>query len=335
MVYTRKIKKEVCIMKTVLLTNEYTGRPLEIIREALPQGFEIVFPQSQTQNALEEAIAGADYLLAGGRLKITADVLENAKRLSMIQRSGVGLDSIDLDAVKKSGIPLYVNKGVNAQSVAEHTLLLILASLRRLTVIDRNTRSGIWKKQEQGVTTHELCGKTVGIVGMGSVAKTLVSLLAPFRVKILYSDIERADEEFEKAYGLEYVPFIDLLLNSDIISLNCALTPQTQWLLNTQQLWHAKTGVIIVNTARGGLINMPALYHALVNGQVGFAALDVHETEPLPENYPLASLENVILTPHIAGVTADSFAAMMQDAFRNIVCFDEGRLDEIEQYRYI
>lgn len=322
-------------MKYVLLTNQYNGTPLDIIKSVIPCGFEIVMLDKSGQDNLLKAVSTADYILAGGRLKITEEVLDNAPNLKMIQRSGVGLDSIDLDAVKAHGIPLYVNKGVNAQSVAEHTLMLILACLRRLPEIDANTKNGIWNKQGQGVKTAELCGKTVGIIGMGSVAKTLVSLLKPFNVQILYTDIQRVPESFEKDNGMSFVTLDELLGNSDIVTLNCALTDETKHLINAEAIGKMKRGAILVNTARGGIVDTLALADALRSGKLGFSGIDVHEEEPLPNDYILAKLGNVILTPHIAGVTADSFRAMMNAAFRNIEKFDKGDLADIEQYRYL
>lgn len=322
-------------MKKVLFTNQYKGIPLDIVKSVLPCGFEIVMLEEATQEKLMNAVSTADYILAGGRLKITEEVLDNATSLKMIQRSGVGLDSLDLDAIKAHKIPLYVNKGVNAQSVAEHTLLLMLACLRRLPEIDANTKKGVWNKQGQGVRTAELCGKTVGIIGMGSVAKTLVSLLKPFNVRILYSDIVRADVNFEKDNGMSFVTLDELLANSDIVALNCALTDETKHLINAKTIGKMKTGAIIVNTARGGIVDTAALAEALKSGKLGFAGIDVHEEEPLPNEYILAKLDNVILTPHIAGVTADSFRAMMSAAFRNIEKFDKGEFADIEQYRYL
>ena len=322
-------------MKTILLTNTYSGRPLEIIRGALPGGFELLLSPGGSPEELYALAPEADYILAGGRFAISEDFIGRAARLKMIQRSGVGLDSIDLDSLRRHGIPLYVNPGVNARSVAEHALLLMLASLRRLPQIDRNTKNGIWKKQEQGVCTSELSGKTVGLIGMGHIAKTLAGLLRPFNVRILYYDVSPADADFEKEYSLEFTDLDRLLKESDIISLHCALTEQTRGLINAAALDKTKPGVIIVNTARGGLIDTAALAAALGSGQVSFAALDVHEEEPLPADYKLLDYDNVILTPHIGGVTADSFGAMMRDAFRNIKCFDEGKLEEIKQYRYL
>lgn len=321
-------------MKTILFTNKYSGRPLEILEGELPEGFRAAFLPAQTQEALQNEIAGAEYLLAGGRLKITREALDQAGSLRMIQRSGVGLDALDLDAIREKGLPLYVNQGVNAESVAEHALLLILASLRRLPEIDRNTKNGIWKKQEQGVRTEELKGKTVGIVGMGHIARILAELLRPFGVKLLYWNRSRAEEDFEQRFGLRYVGLEELLESSDVVTLHCALAPETRHLIREETIVRMKPGAILVNTARGGLVDTAALAGALRNGQLSFAALDVHEQEPIPADYVLKELDNVILTPHVAGVTADSFRAMMHEAFRNIRCFEEGRLEEIEAYRY-
>ena len=321
-------------MKTILFTNKYSGRPLEILEGELPEGFRAAFLPAQTQEALQNEIAGAEYLLAGGRLKITREALDQAGSLRMIQRSGVGLDALDLDAIREKGLPLYVNQGVNAESVAEHALLLILASLRRLPEIDRNTKNGIWKKQEQGVRTAELKGKTVGIVGMGHIARILAELLRPFHVRLLYHSRSRADAAFERQTGLQWAELPALLANADVITLHCALTPETRHLIREETLAQVKPGAILVNTARGALVDTAALAEALRSGRLSFAALDVHEQEPIPADYVLKELDNVILTPHVAGVTADSFRAMMHEAFRNIRCFEEGRLEEIEAYRY-
>ena len=322
-------------MKTILLTNKYSGTPLEIVKGEVPEGFNIRFLPEQTQDALIAEAASADYILAGGRLKITREVLEKAEKLQMIQRSGVGLDALDLDAIKEKGIPLYVNQGVNAESVAEHALLLMLACLRKLPTINQNTKNGVWKKQEQGVQTAELKGKTVGIVGMGNIAKTLVGLLKPFKVNILYYNLVQMDENFEAENNMAFVGMDELLRNSDIVTIHCALTPETKNLINTETLRAMKDGAILINTARGEIVDPAAVADALRDGKVSYAALDVHAQEPIPEDYPLKDIENVILTPHIAGVTADSFRAMMHDAFRNIDCFDKGELDAIAPYRYL
>lgn len=322
-------------MKSILLTNIYRGIPLSIVQKESPLGFELKFLSDQTQENLIEQVKFVEYILAGGRLKITKEVLENASKLKMIQRSGVGLDGLDLNAIKEKGIPLYVNQGVNAESVAEHTLLLMLSCLRRLSVIDHNTKSGIWKKQEQGIQTHELFGKTVGIIGMGNIAMTLVGMLKPFHVNILYYNLFRCTEEYEKENNMKFVSLEELFHESDIISVNCALTDETRNLINHNSISKMKNGAILVNTARGEIVDAQAVADALTSGKLSYAGLDVHQIEPIPDEYPLKTIENVILTPHIGGVTADSFSAMMKAAFRNIELFDKGLLKEIEQSRYI
>ena len=323
------------MMKTILFTNRYSGFPLDIVQSELPDGFEIRFLQEQSQDDLIKEAVNADYLLAGGRLKITREVLEHAEKLQMIQRSGVGLDALDLDAIKELGIPLYVNQGVNAESVAEHTLLLILACLRRLTTIAKNTQSAIWKKQEQGVQTGELKGKTIGIVGMGNIAQTLVGMLKPFHVKILYYNLEQMPKDYETQNNMSFVSLDELLKLSDVVTLHCALTEETKNLICEKTIRMMKSGAVLINTARGEIVNPDALAEALRSGKLSYAALDVHVKEPIPEDYPLRGLDNAILTPHIAGVTSDSFRAMMHDAFRNIECFDRGELEKIESFRYL
>jgi len=322
-------------MKTILLTNKYSGMPLQIVQGEVPEGFCISFLSEQTQDALIAEAASADYILAGGRLKISKEVLEKAKKLRMVQRSGVGLDALDLDAIKEKGVPLYVNQGVNSESVAEHALLLMLACLRKLPTINRNTKNGVWKKQEQGVQTAELKGKTIGIVGMGNIAKTLVGLLKPFRVRILYYNLIQMPADYEIENNMRFVGMDELLNNSDIVTIHCALTPETRNLINKETLGMMKDGAILINTARGEIVDPDALADALKNGKLSYAALDVHAQEPIQEDYPLKDIENVVLTPHIAGVTADSFRTMMHDAFRNIDCFDRGELDTIAPYRYL
>lgn len=321
-------------MKTILLTNNYPIKPYEIVLKELPEGFELIMLDENTQECIESEVGNADYILASGRVKITEAVLDKATKLKMIQRTGVGLDSLDLVTIKKKNIPLYVNQGVNSQSVAEHTLLLMLACLRKLPQIHRNIANGIWKKQEQGVQTFELSGKTVGLIGMGNIAKAVVKLLRGFGVKILYYDVKRLSDEEECQLGIRYCDLEELLPQVDILSLHCPLTEHTRNMIDKNTLEKMKKEAIIINTARGGLIDMPALVEALKTGTLAFAGLDVYDKEPLKEGNPVLNLENVVLTPHIGGITKDSFQKMMHDAMRNIEKFENGKLDEIKQYLY-
>lgn len=322
------------LSKTILLTNHYSKAPYDIVKSVVPDGFHLKMLPENSQEALENSVKDADYILASGRVKITKEVLDKAVKLKMVQRTGVGLDSLDLCELRKRSIPLYVNQGVNAESVAEHTLLLMLACLRKLPVIHRNTVNGIWKKQEQGVQTYELAGKTIGLVGMGNIAQTVVRLLKPFGVKIFYFDTFRKSEKNEKDLDITYCNLNELFGKADILSLHCPLTDDTRKVVNEKSLASMKDGAILVNTARGGLIDTDAIVEALKSGKLAFAGLDVHEEEPLKDGCGIKELCNVILTPHIGGVTNDSFYRMMHYAMRNIEKYEKGELDEIAQFLY-
>lgn len=317
----------------ILLTNHYEGKPAEIIKSAVPDGFELEMLESVSQQELEGKVKEADYLLVSGRLKINRTVLENATNIKMIQRTGVGLDSMDLEYIRNHDIPFYVNKGVNAQSVAEHTILLMLASLRNLVEINENTKRGIWKKQAQGVCTHELCGKTVGLIGMGAIGRKVAGMLKAFGAEVLYNDVSKMKQEDENTLGIKFSTREEIIEKSDVISLHCPLTDDTRHMINDMAVNKMKNGVILINTARGGLIDEAALINGIKNGKIAGAGIDVYEKEPV-DNSEVLNLQNVITTPHIGGVTYDSFYQMMYQAMRNIEMFDKGQLQEIEQSRY-
>ena len=175
----------------ILHTARYTGIPWDILKSVVPEGFEVKTLEELKYDCLVREAVDADYLLVSGRLPIDEGVLSVAKHMKMIQRTGVGTEMLDVEAIKQHGIPVYVNAGVNAQSVAEHTLTLILACLKRLPQINQQTHQGIWKKQQVGVTTHELKGKTVGLVGMGNIGRLVASMLQPFGAKMIYTDVVR------------------------------------------------------------------------------------------------------------------------------------------------
>ncbi len=319
-------------MKIIQITNTYKDKVLEVVQSCVPDGFEIKTLPENTEEALIERVDCADYILASGRVKINASVLEKAEKLKMIQRTGVGLDSLDLSELHRRGIPVYVNQGVNARSVAEFAVLLMLACIRRLPEISGNTKRGTWIKQEQGIKTRELSHCTVGLIGMGNVGQTVANLLKAFGAGVYYYDICQLPEGREKELDITYLPLDKLIEEADIISLHCPLTEQTAGIICEETLERMHDGVILINTARGKLVNEKDLLAALQSGKVGFAGLDVFETEP-SENTDLLQHQRVIATPHIAGVTYDSFYQMMHDAMRNIKLFDEGKLQEIEQYR--
>lgn len=318
-------------MHKILHTYRYTGRPLEILQSVVPDGYIVKTLDQPTQEQLIKEVADADYLLVSGRLKINKDVLDSAKNLKMIQRTGVGTEMLDKEEIKSRGIPVYVNVGVNARSVAEHTLTLILSCLKRVPSIDRQVRDGVWQKQETGTSCHELYGKTVALVGMGAIGRQVATYLHCFGANIVYTDLIRMSEDQETALGARYASSFDELLSmADILSFHCPLTDENKEMLNASTIGKMKDGAIVVNTARGKLINEEALYNALSTGKIAFAGLDVHYEEPMLLDDPLCALENVILSPHIAGLSYETFHTMMKGAVDNIVAFDQGKFSEIE-----
>lgn len=320
----------------VLHTARYTGIPWEILKSVVPEGFSMKTLDELNYDCLVREAVDADYLLVSGRLPIDEGVLAAAKHLKMIQRTGVGTEMLDMDAIRKRNIPVYVNAGVNAQSVAEHTLTLILACLKRLPQINQQTHQGVWKKQQVGVITRELKGKTVALVGMGNIGRLVAKMLQVFGAKTIYTDVVRQSAETEQSLGLTYYDsFESMLPETDILSFHCPLVKENTEILNRHTLGMMKKGAIVVNTARGKLINPDNLYEAMKSELLSAAALDTHYEEPIKEGYKLAELENVILTPHIGGLSYEAFHQMMADALENIISFEEGQTKTIEGKRII
>lgn len=318
-------------MRKILHTSTYTGIPWDILRSVVPEGFCVETLDSPTKDCLIRQAVDADYLLVSGRLPIDGKVLDAASRLKMIQRTGVGTEMLDLEAIEKRGIPVYVNAGVNAQSVAEHAMTLILACLKQLPRIDRQTHSGVWAKQATGLQTRELHGKTVGLVGMGNIGRIVSRMLNAFGANVIYTDVIRQPETGEKELQLTFCPtFEEMLPQVDVLSFHCPLTSENGGMLNARTLSLMKPGAVVVNTARGKLINPDDLYEALVSGRLLSAGLDTHYDEPIREDNRLLGLDNVILTPHIGGLSYEAFHAMMKGAMDNIVAFESGWLDWIE-----
>lgn len=317
-------------MPKILHTAKYTGLPLEILQKSCPLGFTVKTLDEASHEQLVKEAVDADYFLVSGRLPIDKAVLDAAKGLKMIQRTGVGTEMLDIEEIKKRSIPVYVNEGVNARSVAEHTLTLMLAALKRLPQINQQVHQGTWEKQQSGVTTRELYGKTVALVGMGNIGRLVAQMLKALGAMVIYTDVVRQTKEVEAQLSLAYFDRFEVMLKeADIFSLHCPLTSENAEMLNKRTLAMMKKGAIVVNTARGKLINPNDLYEAIKVGKIGAAALDTHYDEPIKDGYKLAELENVILTPHIGGLSFEAFEAMMREAMRNIENFERRELDRI------
>ena len=321
-------------MPKILHTAHYSGKALEQLKASAPPGFIVETLDEPTRDCLLAKAVDADYLLVSGRLRIDAAVLGCAPKLKMIQRTGVGTEMLDLDAISDRGVPVYVNRGVNARSVAEHTMLMILSCLKNIPKISAEVKGGFWRKQATGLECSELWGKTVGLVGMGAVGRLVAGMVRAFGANLVYFDVVPVPPDEERSLCIERAAsFEELLARSDVVSFHCPLTVETAGMLSASAIAKMKEDACVVNTARGGLIDEVALAEALRSGKLHAAGLDVRAQEPPSPDDPLAGLDNVILTPHIAGLSREAFSAMLAAAMENIAAFERGELERIERCR--
>jgi D-3-phosphoglycerate dehydrogenase len=243
----------------------------------------------------------------------TADMLENAPKLRIISRYGVGYDAVDLDAAKKAGVKVAVTPGANADSVADLAVTLMLAAARHVPYMDASIKAG-GQKRPAGV---ELWRKTLGVVGTGRIGKGVIKRLSGFEMRFLCYDTYK-DDAFLSAYGGRYVDLYTLLREADFITLHSPLTDETRNMIGGPQFSIMKKNAVLVNTARGGIIDEAALYQALKDGEIGAAALDATVEEP-PYNSPLCCLPNCILTPHAGAATVEAAYNMGMMAAKNLL----------------
>jgi phosphoglycerate dehydrogenase-like enzyme len=245
---------------------------------------------------------------------VTAEVIDNAPRLRLIQKIGVGVNTIDLAAARAHGIAVANMPGSNSRAVAEMTLALMLAALRRIAPLSRDTARGAgWSLPiDTFDRVGEIHGRTVGLVGYGEVPRHLAPVLYALGAKLIYT------ARSPKAHALaKWCAFSDLLAQSDVVSLHIPLTEDTTKLINAESIRQMKPGVVIVNTARGGLIDEAALLAALATGHVAAAGLDTLAIEPIGASHPLCGLDNVVVTPHIAWLTPETLARSIGIAVEN------------------
>src|SRR5712692_1511749 len=288
-------KRRRSLMK-VIVADKISERGVQLLKEQ--PGWNIVLTTKDTLNA---EIADADALIVRSSTKVTAELLDQAKKLRTVGRAGVGVDNIDLDAATKRGVLVMSTPGGNAISVAEHTFALLLALARQVPRLDSALREGRWEKSSSGT---EVRGKTLGLIGLGRIGSEVASRAEAFDMRVLAYD-PYISEAAAKELQVGLVTLDKLLAESDFISMHSALSPATQKMINAESIQKMKKTARIVNAARGELIDEAALSEALKNGRLAGAALDVFVEEP-PKNSPLIGLPNVICTPHIAGSTAEA-----------------------------
>jgi D-3-phosphoglycerate dehydrogenase len=300
----------------VALLDRYHPNICETIRRGLPGDWLPRFAESKELKDQIAAVSDADLLFVMAA-PVTPEILAAANKVRFIQKLGAGVDRIDLKMCEERGIGVARLAGGNAIPVAEHALLLILATLRRLPTNDRRTRAGEWLKEESRGVNRQLHGKRVGLVGLGAIGKALAKLLKGFEVEIVYYDPFPPSADIEQKLGVRGLSLDELLATSDVVSLHLPLMPSTANLISKEKIARMKPGAVLINSARGGLVDEAALAEALMDGRLFGAGIDAFAKEPPVGNPLLALNEQTVVTPHFAGATIDNFSSVIAGAVRN------------------
>ena len=272
-----------------------------------------------SDGTLIEFASGVNAVLGTG-FPFTRRVFEELPALRAIARTGVGYDSIDVDAATDHGVMVTITPGVNSESVATWAMALLLSVVRRIPAFDRDMHAGLWDRP----MVPEVSGKTLGVVGLGSIGKCLVRRSEGFGMTVLAYDPDR-DEAFAAAHEIAFVELDDLLRQSDFVSVHCPLTDRTRGLLAKREFRLMKPTAYLINTARGSVIDEPSLVDALREGEIAGAGLDVFAQEPFGES-PLREMDNVVLAPHMGSGTDEAYHSLCMAAARNIAdCLDGKR----------
>lgn len=277
-----------------------------------------------TEDELIEACADAEYLFTSSDFTVSRRVVENTN-LKMIHVEGVGFNRIDCDAAKEKGVFVCNNRAVNNIAVAEHTIGLILAAQRRTALVDRQIHEigyGACKKEYLVVGEHELFGKTVGLIGIGAIGREVAKRANAFGCNVIYYDAFPLKPEAEKELNVTQVTLDELIRQADIVSLHVPVLDSTFHMINAERLSQMKRSAILVNTARGAIIDQKALCEALEKGTIAAAALDVVDPDEAPADLDIFHLseegrKRLTLTPHVGGMTDEAFERMLVNAIAN------------------
>ncbi len=288
-------------VKRVVIADPLSNEGLDLLAAA--DELEIVDVSSEGREALEEALRGAEGLIVRGDTRVDGPLLDVAERLEVIGRAGVGVDNIDMRAATRRGVAVINAPGGNTSSTAELTFALLLAAARRVAEADRSVREGRWDRKALG--GRQLKGTTLGVIGAGRIGTEVARRAHAFGMRILaydpYLSAERAADE-----RIERVELDELLERADFVTVHVPLTEQTRGMIGVAEIARMKPAAILVNAARGGIVDERALAVALEQRKLGGAALDVYETEPFPGEHPLRGAPNLVMTPHLGAATLEA-----------------------------
>ncbi|MCK4532951.1 phosphoglycerate dehydrogenase [bacterium] len=301
-------------MKVLISTSSFGKFTDDSLEKLKKTGLDVTLNPYKRQLRPQESIdllKGVTGLIAGTE-PLTMEVLEKANKLKVISRCGAGLDNVDLEAAKKMGIKVFSTPDVPIESVAELTLGLILSLCRRITESNRNIKNGKWAK----LMGELLYNKTLGVIGLGKIGKRLVELIQPFNVDLIACELN-PDISFTNKFKIKIVSLNQLLSQADIISIHIPFSPKVQNLIGIKQFNLMKKNALLINTARGGIVDEGALKGVLENKRIKGAALDVFEEEPY--NGPLKDMENIILTAHMGTYAKETRIQMESESVDNLL----------------
>lgn len=301
------------MMKKVAIVNSKSFGKITNAYDELKKYFHVEFvsvPRDINGKALSERLADFDFLVISATPYYSSDFFKYNQRISVIVRHGIGIDNVDVEAATIHGVLIVKVPGhYEREAVAEHTIGLIIAALRKIKDAHASLMAGTWEDRIKYIG-RELSSKTIGVIGFGNIGRRVAEILTKgFKARVIVYDPYVADEEIRKE-GAEPREFDELLGEADIITLHCPLIAETKYLINKDSIRKMRENVIIINTARGQLIETKSLIDALIEKKIAYAALDVFEEEPIPPEHPLLKLDNVLLTPHIAAYTEESLIGM-------------------------
>ena len=285
----------------VVIADKLAANGVAILRNT--SGIDVVETVGKGPEALRDALVDAAALIVRSETQVTKELLAQATKLRVVARAGIGTDNIDVEEATSRGIPVLTAPGANSTSAAEHAFALMLSLCRKIPAAAASMAAGKWDRKAFEGT--ELRGKTLGILGLGRIGSMVAKMGQAFGMTVIALD-PYVVAAHALSLGVELLPLEDVLARADILTLHIALTDDTRNLLNAERLAKTKKGVMIVNTARGALINDAALIAALESGHLSAAALDVFETEPLPADSPLRKAPNLVLTPHLGASTREA-----------------------------
>ncbi len=299
-----------------MVWNVLTGRELRVeALNVLDEFAEVTVADSYANyDALIDDLDRFDAIIWGG-ITVTREWIENAPNVKLITSTGVGLDSVDIDAATEHGIPVCNNRGANTQAVAEYSISAMLAVRRGLVQADKDVRSGTWEKY--GYMSSEVTGQTMGVLGYGAIGRLVIDLARGIDMNGIAFDPYVDDEDFPE--GVEPVDSVlELFERADAVGVHAPLTDETRGIVGEEEFRALGSDGIIVNAARGGLIQEDALVEALRNDVIWGAGIDVFVEEPAPDDHPLFELDNVIVSPHMAGSTKISVPAKDKGGAENV-----------------